>query len=1150
MMNLQKSVQMTCIAVMALTVFGCNNEEWMEQPAVKGNTTIVASFGGNSSTTRTSINERYQILWSERDKFGMFDNENTLSDFSLKSGAGTNTATFTGNIASGKSGICAVFPYQEKKSMSISDNTLTMTLPASFEYTQNSNGPMYAKVTDPTNLNQLSFKHMAALIKLTVNKIPREATTFKISASNNIAGICTAELREEETPELKVMDDPNASKTITVSLSDEVKDSRSFFIPLPVGTYESITAELTGNNNKTFFTKTITNVTFERANILEVPALDCVTITATTPSEINSELKSSIPTPTSEETLTTDIALTGEVDVTADNNSAIQIPVQEKSNVNLAFTTVPKTSQVKPLKLEQEGLDETTTPTTAVNKISVAVPEVPTGEGGTEAPSLVITMPQTTVELGSVGTTARYNKVVATTATNTLIVKAGVTVEELEIAGGNVAIYGTVKKLTISDGNNANEIIVESGEAADIQQVVNTNNKFKFSTSKWDGVSRTASIPQDGKIYTAAQLASLQGTPNADAAAGKNYPEATTSRNIMLCNDIDLGNHPWVGIVLGESHTFDGNNHVVENITIKQGSYDNEYSGRKDHSSAGFIGAALLNSSVKNLTVRKVTIGDKTTALKWAGALVGYSHGAKAYNNCKAENVTFDCNGNGLSFRVGGLIGYIQQNTALQDAVTINNCSVVNATLIADFSYGGLLGSLWDSVTLTECNTSDIKLGNSGCSINHGYCSNFIGDAVNAKSSHRRVLIISRCTVSNGNVSNGNSELGFDLVPYEQRHAGKYLATRQNTYIGYTDADENFNVTIDDVVQTEGIHYNIYEGTASYWDGKSVKAPAKDQAHPIYTIRTAAELAWVAQQVNAGTDFAGTTFNMVNDMDLEKHDWTPIGNNNVNTVINVKENDYKPDVKFFKGTFDGGGKTISNLTVHHPTPGSGLFGNVQNATIKNFTVEKASINGSGKWTAVVIGYANQGLTVEGVNVNNSSINMTNPDGVVKLAGVVSFANGELSGDIILKGCTVTDLTINGGYLNFGGLAGYIFKAKSFLVEQCKVKNIAIKVTENSDPNLPNKANYCSAFIGCFNNTNSPEDAATAKFVSNTIEGSYKFDGAEAKLRTFTIENASEAINENYSDFVCAPWFGDSDATMPITIDGNIYTKKNGKYTPQ
>lgn len=1146
MMNLQKSVQMTCIAVMALTVFGCNNEEWMEQPAVKGNTTIVASFGGNSSTTRTSINERYQILWSEGDKFGMFDNENTLSEFSLESGAGTNTATFRGDIASEKHGVCAVFPYQEKKSMSISDNTLTMTLPASFEYTQNSNGPMYAEVTDPTNLNQLSFKHMAALIKLTVNKIPAEATTFKISASNNIAGICTAELGEGETPELKVTDDTNASKTITVSLSNEAKDSRSFFIPLPVGTYESITAELTNGNDKTFFTKTITNVTFRRANILEVPALDCVTITATTPSEINAALNGKFPTSTGEETLTTDIALTGDVDATTDNN-AILIPVQEKSNVNLAFTTVPKTSVNKPLKLEQEGLDGATTPTTAVNKISVAVPKVSTGGGSTEAPSLVITMPQTTVELGSVGTTAKYNKVVATTATNTLIVKAGVTVEELVIAGGNVAIYGIVKNLTISPENNANEIIVESGEAADIQQVVD-NNKFKFSTSKWDGVSRTASIPQDGKIYTAAQLASLQGTPNADAAAGKNYPEATTSRDIMLCNDIDLDNHPWVGIVLGEGHTFDGNNHVVENITIKQGSYDNEYSGRKDHSSAGFIGAALLNSSVKNLTVRRVTIGDKTTVLKWAGALVGYSHGAKVYDNCKAENVTFDCNGNGLSFRVGGLIGYIQQNTALEDAVTINNCSVADATLIADFSYGGLLGSLWDSVTLTGCNTSGIKLGNSGCGINHGYCSNFIGDAVNAKSSHPRALIISNCTVSDGNVSNGNSELGFDLVPYEQRHAGKYLATNQNIYIGYTDADENFSVSINDVAQKESTDYNIYEGTASYWDGKSVKAPVKDKAQPTYTISTAAELAWVAQQVNAGTDFAGTTFNMVNDMDLENYDWTPIGNNNVNTVINVKENDYKPNVKFFKGTFDGGGKTISNLTVHHPTPGSGLFGNVQNATIKNFTVEKASINGSGKWTAVVIGYANQGLTVEGVNVNNSSINMTNPDGVVKLAGVVSFANGELSGDIILKGCTVTDLTINGGYLNFGGLAGYIFKAKSFLVEQCKVKNIAIKVTENSDPNLPNKANYCSAFIGCFNNTNSPEDAATAKFVSNTIEGSYKFDGAEAKLRTFTIENASNASDENYSDFVCAPLFGDSDATMDITIDGNTYTKKNGKYT--
>lgn len=1144
MLNLQRSARMACIAAMALTVFSCNNEELVERPVLKGNTTIVATIGGGGSSTRTTINDKYQILWQAEDAFGMFDEDNSLTKFSYASGAGTTTATFTGDIATGEQGAYAVFPYKE--TMTINDGTLTMELPAQFTYITASNGPMYAKVEED-NLNQLSFKHMAALIKLTVNKIPAEATTFKITASNYIAGTCTANLKEEY-PVLKVSSGDEASNEVIVTLPAETETTRIFFVPLPIGTYDYITAELTDGNDKTFFTKTINNQTLERSNILVLPALDCVTIEATTPSAINTELANNISAPTTEEEVkTTDVLLTGKIDVTSDG-SAIEIPVSKNSNVNLAFTSVPKTSDAQPLELKDKDLSGDDSPVTAVNKISVSVPETNTGAGDdAEAPSVKIDMPKTTVELGSVGKSASYKKVIAKTATSTLIVKAGVTVEELEIEGGNVEIYGTVKKLTVSPNNGAAKITVKSGGPADIQAVEDNENKFEFS-SVWDGVSRTESIPQGGKIYTAAQLASLQGTPDAAAVSGTKYPEATTTNDITLCGNINLRNHQWVGIVLGEGHTFDGGKHTVDSIMIKEGSYLDKYSNRDDHSSAGFIGAALLNSSVKDLTVQNVTIGDKETALKWAGALVGYSHGAKAYSNCKAEHVKFDCNGNGLSFRVGGLIGYIQQNTNLVEAVTIDKCSVNDANLAADFSYGGLLGSLWDSVTLTDCETSEIKLGSSGCTFNHGYCSNFIGDAVNAASAHERKLIITNCTVSNGTVSNGDSELGFGLVPYEQRHVGKYSANDQNVYLGYTDGDAKFSITIDNVNQTEGTHYNIYSGDkVSYWDGKTIKAPSKTKDQPIYTIKTAAELAWVAQQVNKGTDFTETTFNMVNDMDLENRDWTPIGNNNENTEINVKETDYRTNVKFFKGTFDGGNHSISNLTVDHPTPGSGLFGNMQNAVIKNFTVNKASINGAGKWTAVVIGYAYEGLTVENVHVESSSINMTNPQGAVKLAGVVSFASGALKGDVILKGCTVTDLAINGGYCNHGGLAGYIFQAKLFNVENCKVKNISIKVTENTDPNLPNKANYCSAFIGCFNNTNSPTDPSTAKFTNNEIEGYYKFDGSEAKLSTFEIANASDASNKNYADFVCAPWFGDSDAKMPITINDTTYEKKDGKY---
>ena len=95
------------------------------------------------------------------------------------SGAGQTSATFNGSKPSGETAVFSIYPYQQN--MSVSGNTLTMTLPATLtNYNGSSNGPMYAKVTNPDNLSALSFKHMAAMIKLTVNKIPAEATTSRL----------------------------------------------------------------------------------------------------------------------------------------------------------------------------------------------------------------------------------------------------------------------------------------------------------------------------------------------------------------------------------------------------------------------------------------------------------------------------------------------------------------------------------------------------------------------------------------------------------------------------------------------------------------------------------------------------------------------------------------------------------------------------------------------------------------------------------------------------------------------------------------------------------------------------------------------------------------------------------------------------------
>ena len=463
MMKLRNLMQVACMATAALTAFSCSQEEF-ENSGRKGNITVNATFEGAGTDTRTTVNDKYKILWQDTDALGLFcsNAESNYSNTKLEyaSGAGQTSATFNGSKPSGETAVFSIYPYQQN--MSVSGNTLTMTLPATLtNYNGSSNGPMYAKVTNPDNLSALSFKHMAAMIKLTVNKIPAEATTFKIIASNNIAGICTVDLTAAD-PILAVTSDESKEITASFTASADIK-SRNFYIPLPTGTYSSITAQLTNGSDKVYFTKTLNDKILGRRDILVVPPLDCVVVEATTPSALSTALADSknLPQEAPTAATVTDIAVSGSFNTTSGSNDGI--PVLQNSDINLAFNTAPTTSTSAPLKLTDKTNTSVSTPAaTATNSVSLAVPETTAEQ---EAPSVAITMPSTTVTLAAVGNKATYNEVTATTAQQTLIINAGVTVKKLTVKGGNLKIYGKVEQL-VHDAGDTTIYIIKGTEAS------------------------------------------------------------------------------------------------------------------------------------------------------------------------------------------------------------------------------------------------------------------------------------------------------------------------------------------------------------------------------------------------------------------------------------------------------------------------------------------------------------------------------------------------------------------------------------------------------------------------------------------------------------------------------------------------------------
>ena len=176
-------------------------------------------------------------------------------------------------------------------------------------------------------------------------------------------------------------------------------------------------------------------------------------------------------------------------------------------------------------------------------------------------------------------------------------------------------------------------------------------------------------------------------------------------------------------------------------------------------------------------------------------------------------------------------------------------------------------------------------------------------------------------------------------------------------------------------------------------------ATAKDLGYTIesngsYTVYNADGLLNVAKLVNGGKTDINITLDK--NIDLTGKGWTPIGTSFDNS---------------YKGTFDGGGHTITGLTVTTNDQFVGLFGYLNRAgTVKNVVMEGIQITSNHMFgcTGGVVGYS--WGTIENCSVSGSV------SGTDCVGGVVG---SQKAGSII--GCC-TSATVKGTHY-VGGVAG-------------------------------------------------------------------------------------------------------------------------------
>ena len=456
--------------------------------------------------------------------------------------------------------------------------------------------------------------------------------------------------------------------------------------------------------------------------------------------------------------------------------------------------------------------------------------------------------------------------------------------------------------------------------------------------------------------------------------------DAVLTADIVLTNEympapIGTGSNPYAG-------TFNGQQHIIKNFVFNNTSQSN----------VGLFG------TINGATIQNVML-DGASVAGWnnSAVLVGEGQNNSVIQNCAVINST-----------VSGH-DHVAAIVAKAYSTTITKC-FSNANVSSDYAQaGGMAGVIFNATvtynifTGTVTNTS-ARAGGLVC----------LTDAANDNS------FVNHNMVAAKSVTCGASSSCYPLIDTENR--------------GGTFAD---NFILETTVYTKGSTTQSVEATNK--DGETGLAVTKAQAtsadfytttlgwdltndwklyegyYPILkwmdsyvtsysNISTPAELVAFANRINNGFDDLVPT-GLDADINLSGVAITPIGT----------------EANKYTGTFDGQDHAITNFSYTSTGDYNGLFGFINNATVKNFSIS-GSLTSTHKENGA-IGYADGASVVSGVHSSlDITVNCRTHSG-----GVVGASASDTS-TLRVDGCSYSGtLTIEGTDADVtGGIIGYTY----------------------------------------------------------------------------------------------------------------------------
>ena len=506
-------------------------------------------------------------------------------------------------------------------------------------------------------------------------------------------------------------------------------------------------------------------------------------------------------------------------------------------------------------------IDDPVTLTAIANSMTIA-------KNATSTSALTIPATSSTFEFTVDGTqNALVNARIATVKVTgkvgaTLVTLGKVTVErETEgLAIGSLQLNGTDQQVylkcgyiseintSLADGSKKNATLYNEETGVTGIASINTNVKtlkkeetvpasykllLTFDGSKWAGKKATGPTYIDADIYTASQLAGIDGD---DA-------------DYKLWADVNLDSKSWVGVDLQKN--FDGQGFTVSNLNLtEQAENAATTSGAVTNNGIGlFASTSTANvTSIKDLKISGVTFDQPANVTSGAsqkyykfaniGALVGKiaSTGTLKIEKVTVTGATFSATNHKDINAVGGLIGSVDTGAG---AITLEDNNVT-ASITGYYALGGLVGSDDNAANAITVQKNTIKptfVVNKNLATGKQSDANYgkVGDIVGTISIAEGVVDV-KTTGGNVNTITSGVEAKKEVLNFRQ-HKNYYAISAEETQEQYYFGCQDGNNWVGFSVQNAVLQKDAAAQTNRYTPaGNSVKNTTAGQTNFNYFV--------------------------------------------------------------------------------------------------------------------------------------------------------------------------------------------------------------------------------------------------------------------------------------------------------------------------